>query len=51
VKKVVVGGRNAAVTSDSPTQVVVTVPEKAATGSVVVTSKFGSSSLAGLTVT
>jgi hypothetical protein len=50
-KKVLVGGKKAVVTSDTPTQIVVTVPKKATSGSVVVTSKYGSSSLGGLTVT
>ena len=49
-KKVVVGGKKAVVTADSATQISVTVAPKAVAGSVSVTTKYGTSSLAGLTI-
>jgi hypothetical protein len=50
-KKVLVGGKKAAISSDTSTQIVVTVPSKAVSGPVTVTSKFGTATLGGLTVT
>ena len=50
VKKVKVGGRPAVISSDTVSRIVVTVPAKAVTGSVTVTTKYGSATLAGLTV-
>jgi serine protease len=49
-KKVVVGGKKAVITSDSATQIDVTVGPKAVSGSVSVTTKYGTASLAGLTI-
>ncbi len=49
-KKVLVGGKKAAVSSHSSTQIVVVVPAKAVSGSVTVSSKYGTSTLGGLTV-
>jgi serine protease len=50
LKKVLVGGKKAVVVSDTPTQIVVTVPSKATSGSVTVSTRFGTATLAGLTV-
>jgi hypothetical protein len=51
-KKVVVGGRKAVVTSESPTQIVATVSKRATTGAVTVTSKYGTATGTGsITVT
>jgi serine protease len=49
-KKVLVGGKKAVITSDTVTQIVVTVPAKAVTGSVTVSTKYGSYTLGGLTI-
>lgn len=52
VKKVTIGGKRATVTSSSTTQIVVTVPARAATGAIVVVSKYGTATSAtALTVT
>ena len=45
-KKVIVGGKKATISSDTATQIVVTVPAKAVVGSVVVTSKYGTATSA-----
>jgi len=52
LKKVTVGGKKAVITSAGPTQVTVTVSSRAVlgSGSVTVTSKYGTSTLGGLTV-
>ncbi|HEY4927705.1 MAG TPA: IPT/TIG domain-containing protein [Acidimicrobiales bacterium] len=49
-KKVLVGGKKAVITSDTVTQIVVTVPAKSVSGSVAVSMKHGTSTLGGLTV-
>jgi len=49
-KKVVVGGKKAVITSDSGTEIDVIVGPKAVSGSVSVTTKYGSATLGGLTV-
>jgi len=41
VKKVTVGGKRAPIVSESATQIVVTVPARASTGPIAVTSKYG----------
>ncbi len=50
VRKVEVGGKKAVVISDTDVQIVVTVAAKARSGSVEVATKYGSSTLGGLTV-
>ena len=51
-KKVMVGGKRAVITSDSATQIAVTVPTKATTGPIAVTTKYGTvTSATSLTVT
>jgi serine protease len=49
-RKVLVGGRKAAITSDTPTEIDVKVGAKAVSGSVSVTTKYGTAALGGLTV-
>ena len=49
-RKVVVGGKKAVVSADVANRISVTVGAKAVSGSVVVTTKYGTSSLAGLNV-
>jgi len=49
-KKVTVGGKKASVISDSAGQIVVTVPSKAASGSITVATKYGTATLSWLTV-
>jgi predicted RecA/RadA family phage recombinase len=45
-KKVTIGGKKATISSESATQVLVTVPIKAVTGLIVVTSKYGTATSA-----
>jgi hypothetical protein len=49
-RKVMVGGKKASVSSDTAGQIIVTVPLKAISGSVSVSTKYGTSTLSGLTV-
>jgi serine protease len=49
-RQVLVGGKRARMSSDTATQIVVTVPPKAVTGSVTVSTKGGTASLGGLTI-
>jgi len=45
-KKVTIGGKKAAISSESATQILVTVPTKAVVGLIVVTSKYGTATSA-----
>jgi hypothetical protein len=49
-RKVMVGGKKASVSSDTAGQIIVTAPLKAISGSVSVSTKYGTSTLSGLTV-
>ena len=49
-KKVTVGGKKASVISDAAGQIVLTVPSKAASGSITVATNYGTATLCGLTV-
>ena len=40
-KKVTIGGKKSTITSDSPTQIVATVGARTVSGSIVVTTKYG----------
>jgi serine protease len=49
-KKVLVGGKKAAIMSDTPTEIDVKVGARAVSGSVSVTTKYGTAGLGGLTI-